>query len=1595
MNGTHNAGDAGHNHPSGELHFSDSEGSDSPDDGVGVGDYSTRLEELMSDGEDGEGHRNGAEEDDEDDEEGGFLYSGVDADPTGGYREQLRDVLGPEHEEDELEDEQEVERSLVHEVEENEKFAATIEDEAGHVQVLPPHETYSLSPKTPLPTTPASRMSSYTGNGTSLRTPLTRPYLHPSISRLRSVTPQPSRVPSAASAATLHSHLHESVSAAPSHFSALSRSSSVTNLSAHVAHGEATSARSQPDREVLRWTQLRLIGEHIYAGTSKASSLLGAQSSGSPTVLAANGLICIGTDTGRVLVFDFKQNLKCVCGNEASEKSMGGVTALALSFDHTYVAVGHATGHIQLYDLRSPKAPARVVPPTTLSAVASGRQEGHLPGSRIVSIGFVAGRHTALVSADDSGLAFYHSLGKIFFVDATDILRILGKYPDEDGLDGPPALGHRFRRKRTRKPTTILSMSPLPLGTCSHPTDSYNLIALLTPIKLVIVGLKPSPKTWYRRHRDADEEVASKSRFKGTLAWFPSVSLAADLTSASERDSKKSQVNGTHPTSIPTLAYSWGNTLNLLRVSEDKVTQLVKDPKTGKANKVEVGRIIFDEVGSWTASDDILALQWLNVNQIIVLTPAAFEIYDIRTFKLVEREPFDAWTLVSPVLSHTTNGSVTYSDAVSEVAHSVRMYKGKLFLLGQHGVQVGTLLTWADRILSYVSEGDFLSAIDLARSYYVGEAPGNRNGLPDDPEKLKAVVGQKLCELMVASAQYAFSEDRLTDNTHVTSDGRGVDRTDLFEGLVSTCARASIALGDFDFFFEDLFGYYDNNGIVAIFLRQLEPFMLDGEIRHVPPRITQRLVALHDEDNRPDLVERLIWHMDPDCLDINQAITLCQRYHLYDALIYVYTRALRDYVSPVVELLGLVRQVQRWRRQRVEASPTSSSFMDEQSIEPVILNAYKIYPYIADTLTGLTYPSEEPLPDDEAFEAKNAVYNFLFDGRSSVWPVEGGKLVLTSDEDNGVEPTYPYIRLLLRFDPEAFLHTLDLAFEDTYLNDDSRGVSRFVIIKILLEVLASPDLSQEERTFVHIFVARNVPKYPQFIQMQPSILHSILIRLAEDPDESTREDRQLAAEFLLSAYTPHESERILELFKQAGFYRILRSWYKQEKKWPQLLGTFLEDRDLPQHEIFTSIHDTLVAAKRANKGKLPQAVSDKLLDALPDLLLSDIPDTAALVDAHIPDFHEAALYALGPDAEHDRFLYLQYLLQPHLRKHEEDESALPRKPVASPHVSPPLRQAFISLHCRTEPSGVISALQHLPDDYLDRHDAAKTCEENEVFDAVIWLIDRAGDPQAALAKAQSFDQLLSTRIADALTSRDDTSADSISGAIQKLDAVADTATSVCVERSQSASASDVPLEDLWFQLLSSQIDCVQRVASCCSLEALRLSETVPSEDPHVQREHETISALRSLVHKTFTSLMSVSSTRAVSFPRLFKRLVGSASASKGHVSKGTLYTEFRTILTGMLESFRSEGDMLVITKHLVDRDVFDTIEELVSERAKGWAPARGACVGCGAAFVNSKKPAEGEAEPAREPVVVSRTGDIYHSRCLPPDFHANHTANVH
>lgn len=859
-------------------------------------------------------------------------------------------------------------------------------------------------------------------------------------------------------------------------------------------------------------------------------------------------------------------------------------------------------------------------------------------------------------------------------------------------------------------------------------------------------------------------------------------------------------------------------------------------------------------------------------------------------------------------------------------------------------------MTWADQILSSVHDGDFISAIEVARSYYIDEAPGNRNGLPEDAEERRIVVGERMRGLMRASTQYAFSEERMTDNTHVTPDHRGVDRTSLFEDLVTTTCRACMALDDFEFLYEDLFQEYDDAGIARIYLLQLQPFILDNSIRYVPPRITQRLVALHEEDEQPDQIERIIWHIDPACLDINQAIRLCQKHRLYDALVYIYTCALRDYVSPIVEFLGIIRQKLRADYDNSEPDPS-----DQELFE----NAHKVFPYLETILTGHVYPSNEPLDEDDSLEAKKEVHLFLLSGRSRIWPETGdGQLVLTSLSEGGEEPPYPYVRQLLSFDSEWFLHSLDKAFETAFL-DDVLQKSCQSMIQVLLEIVSSKVLPSDDATLIRIFIARNVPKYSPFLKVSPSTLQTILVNLGEDRNPETREARQLAAESLLSTYHPDDLEDILRLFNEAGFYRILRQRYLRDHRWSALLTTYLDDTTLQSTEAMLGITETFTVAQKLNKGVLPPELMTMMESKLSDIINIDIGNAALLIDKYQSQLHDIAVELLQDDAK--RFRYLQRLLGPSMNEGDNTIDS----PSTSQSVPKNLCHMYLSLQCRYEPKKVINVLQSMPPDTLDWDQVLRTCETAEVYEAVIWTLNWRSDPQGAIAKAEVYQKQLVAQVLDSdakVDTRDQ---------LKAAEAVVRMGITVCLQYSSDGAATSSQAEDLWFQLFKSQVYCIQLASGVLADDAT----------PGEQHQVDLLPWLRSLVQETFGSFVSIASAKTVSFPRLFKRLVESVSASSS-----AHYTEFRSILTGMVESYRSDGDMLIITKNLVHRDLFETMASHSRERVMGWAPSTMSCVYCRKSIHDRPGSTieQVSTDMALYEIVVSRTGTLYHLNCLPP-----------
>ena len=1538
-------------------------------------------------------------------------------------------------------------------------------------------------------------------------------------------------------------------------------------------------------RDFVRWSALRKVSSLVYrplpgsryAGQNGPSK--GKRARLEATVLAvAGGLVAVGTRGGKAIVFEYSQDIKCICGSDDMATPAGAVTALAFSSDHTFLGVGHASGHIYLYDLSRPTRAARHVPPVPLDAVKAGKKEGHLRGSKIVHLGFVGLRHTAIVSGDNKGLGFYHALGKILGVSSNDTLRLLGRYPQYEHEE---ELGLAASKR-----STIFGLTPLPLGPSPHLADQHHFIALLTPSKMVLVGLKPAARTWYRKVRPkkgnstsasdpgkasqpsgpstpgdgyplAQTEIPSTSpspSLLGCLAWFPA--------STEQDGSQTRQTN-------PVLAFAFGNRLHMIRLVARAVERHPSASEHSDAKLVapneEVEVIELTGREGIEEKDDILAMQWFSPDLLMLVSKIGLALFDCRVGRVTERMVHGgAETVASRLVEHGWYNSVLGLESDHEddeeepdqqqeeqhddredltpgtrvngrgtgprqstqqprswaISHSVRVSKGKAFFLTDSELVVGTLLSWADRLLAYVSEGDVLSAIDLATVFFQDNALGSAVGLPSSATERKELIGRKLRELMTGSTEYAFSPDRLTDSTHITPDGRGVDRTPLFEGLARSCARACLALGDLDYMFNVLYDKYEENGIEGIFVGQMEQFIVSGELRTLPIPVVQRLVEFRKRQEEYDLAEQIIWHVDPKSLDLDQALSLCIDQRLFDAMIYVYNAALEDYVAPIIELLVPLKRILRVRRRvqakllcsrtRVgqdesskaasEVGDLDNTFDTDEGDEQDFEDAYKTFSYLSVILTGHQYPSQEPIAEEErANAAKTSVYSFVFSGRCMIWPPgKGGRLVLSDllsdstaqirgdaeaqDEETmadaeSSEPIYPYLRLFLELDAEAFLDALDVAFEDPFLDDEDligKRISRQLIVDILLE-LSKPTRSgsmsfdarardslavqQDElemdrsdetftldllsRTFINIFIARNAPKYPQFIRLSSAdvsfLLHSLSIPNPETfPDMSldeellalaaTREDRQLATEYLLSTYRPSYDEQRLCEFELAGFDRILQSAFRQDERWDRLLAMFLRDFDSDRRtgvdllragpETFSHIEECLVKAARSKQRAqmLPQ-LHKLLVGAIDGLLDLGALKTVKLLDRFFPDDHAEVIKALQGVDELKLLLFLRCFFEPLLveadarqikggqEQQGEGQGDLDdHHPMfaSAEHLDEASRELFISLLSYHDPDGIVRNLDARGPMFFDLEIVIAICEQRQTEaeakpgdkavngDAILWCLDRLGRP------AEAFDQLdgilgnaavtLGTLLRDRQKAEADQQArDSSKGLSWEededklLDGVRKTvqmAVRLCIERAnrfQSHDSDDedslygspakghgrgrtmaVPMMDtdeVWLRLLRSLVRLVHDLA--CHSSTLHAAKADTSST--------ALEKTREIVQDTLSALVSSTAAEAVSFPTLFKRLIGEEREGKKGTSSAQplakYYAEVRAVLEGMLDAYRLRSDLLGITNKLFDRDTFNQFRRLNIERKRGWRPASGQsrCGKCGLIVVGSKR----------------------------------------
>ncbi|KAH8597645.1 Golgi CORVET complex core vacuolar protein 8-domain-containing protein [Bisporella sp. PMI_857] len=1327
--------------------------------------------------------------------------------------------------------------------------------------------------------------------GISSPTPSFRPFDRRFQSRLSSYSPI--TPPRASSPAYLKGH---------------SRQVSVSSLLPDSGDTDTPS----PPWEVVRWTKLKKL-------SGQAFSEVGRRNFGVPTCIAISASIVLGTSKGIILIFDYHQNLKSIVGPGTKAVESGAVTSVAISADHLVIASGHANGSIFTWEIAKAARPFLHIPSLDASQMLNRTLDGHFPNVAVRHLGFLGTRHTALVSADDRGMAFSHLATRGMGVVARSVksTRILGRYPNDVSV-------------KTRKPSTVLAFAPLPLGNVERGTDTLGLTAMLTPYLLVIVSTTPVAQTQHKAARP--KEVAAHSAMSGCLAWFPAVKLKVkDPATGSEISKVK-------------LVYCWSNVLTVLDVDETPSSDKDKPPS-----------LSFKPRSRWKADEAIVAVQWLSRSVLTILTiTQRLIVLEDGTMRMTE-----AFDLVHKHIYHQDLFSKQLHNLVEQLDEedpsmhgvvadafymSFKAYKSRMFLLGFNDISVGTLSNWADRLIAMMEDGDYIGAIQLATSYYTGDADKLTIGLPENTELRHSMVQDKLLEIMTASLKFAFGqrqkEPAAADDSH-------------FKELALACFEACLSIDDTDFLFEEAYEWFEDGGSEGIFLETLEPHILEKAIVSIPPSVVKAMVTHYVTKGLESRLEEMICHIETATLDIDQVTTLCKQHNLYDALIYVWNQALGDYITPLIDLLTLLVPLVR----------NPGYFANGNIMEDPIygVNALKMFPYISYTFTGRVYPTGELLDNDMALNAKAELYWFIFSGKNVEWPKGSTRTFLTNPNDNH-EPSFPYLRMILKFDAPSFLSALNEAFEDSFLNDTpdravnggsnrdlseervfGLSVNRQYIITILQEVMNPNDFASEDTIYLDMFIARNLPKFPQYLLLSGTALHKVLAGLCNYPGEDLADDAQLSVEYLLSVYHPPDLMALVPLFKKAGFYRVLKSIYKIDKQYNKLVETYFEDPD-DREGVFDCLADCL----RARVGLTKRQIKDihEVIEVYAaEFVHLDPVKAATSIESYAPSLHETLLDSIQHDTEL-QYIYLNTIIEPGTTEDEEQ----------SHKQSNAFLERYVQLMCQFAPDHVAKFVESVQASDLRLDQVLPYMEESGVIDAAVKLMSRDGHIRDAMDRLVQHLRKLEAAILGLLHPTEEMrsmqSSEAVDSLLEALRKYSNVGIWLCQGRARTSARRPLPSarykktslkaelnsdEVLWLDLVDITVQITRNVgASASDLDSL--GQLIDSK--------ELVGKLRLIVQRTFTALLTSTATPSpsgidLSFLRILRAFLTRASVLSPNLS------DLRAVLGSIFSAYAYEESILSLANRLLEKDLFVNVQSASELRQRGWRPRGSTCEGCG------------------------------------------------
>ncbi|CAG7727060.1 unnamed protein product [Allacma fusca] len=789
----------------------------------------------------------------------------------------------------------------------------------------------------------------------------------------------------------------------------------------------------------------------------------------------------------------------------------------------------------------------------------------------------------------------------------------------------------------------VCTFEPLMLASYSdNPLTRYVIVALATLSKVIVVMIRPKLKVLFTH------ALVCNPTTLPLLAW----QMVIIQTTRNEKIID------------PVLTFARENTVYFYQVTLDT------------RNTIQ-----FLPLQKISLNYTIISLHWLNSRTLaIVDVRERLRVVDVRSQEELESVDLLQCRLVyasSHFKGLATGGNVSKAFAISgerACYNSILCFCNQIIVLGTKSVHALTMRSWHERLDYLVKQLHFPEALQLGYELYL--------------EKAKAVVGlkgSKDSKRMVVREKLLCILDRYVEKLHAFNYMEDLNSAKQnYEKAITDCIQYYVLLDHKSPIYSRLYDTCLVNPVSkSAYLQCLEPFILNDQLRPMPPIIVKDFISHYEEVGNLKPLEACIVHLNVESLDIHQTMKLCWTQGLYDAIIYIYNQGMIDYITPLEELMTELQS----------AISTGMQLSDTQ-----VALGNKILVYTSCCLAGRAYPYGNIPP------------NLVEKVQSDVFQVITTLHTRNSSEN---EQSYPYLKTFLKFDTREFLNVLSLSFEEPVFQTELGRRQKQRLVDILLQVMVEQgDFTPTQVGVLFTFLARQMAKPENSLYVSKHLFEQVLEHLTSAKETVRLEERQQALLELLQAggMQHFDPEKLLEKCLEAKFFRVCEMLYERKQDYERIIECYLYD-EARSHQVFSFLHK-IFCIKPTKRDE----ICAKVKHHLKELVLIDNKKTARAVYLHMSTLITDFVKSLESEPN-ILYRFLQGIF--HLR--DQNQSNIQVDMITT--------EKYIDLMCQFEPGSVFLFLKSV-ESYRPEH-AYVLCEKYKINEAMGYLLEKTGKYQEA------------------------------------------------------------------------------------------------------------------------------------------------------------------------------------------------------------------------------------------------------------------------